>query len=589
MMNMPNNNNTTSDINNNNNTNISNNSSGCIYDEFGRTPDKKQICGIGLPSAGADSGNGYQKCVFENKCPHCGKAALRWGWHWEENGQTAFSGEGGNAEGHFFCHQDDGGCDADYSAQGNEHINGSSYKMTMISGPTPSTKEEAQQLIEGKLPCNGSSGVSSTNSSGGNASLIEDKTFYGLIKQMMGATDSLFIIANNMAYLLSFKDIYEYRNQYDEYIPKIDPQDVIENTMVKNYAVEGYYNAVEVEYANGIIKYQNDVLVKQYGENPFYYYFPEDDEETAKAKADALLAAHIRDYSSQIQMSIFFNENITVGSWVKVKKSITNITGKTRKERQQEEIQKKSNNKISTKHKGINITNLTEKTIVNDNVAKKIRSITDEEGNIFDIEIEDNEYELFFVQGFTCRWDKNNALIMDIQLKYGPDTPEDPINATIGTATVDTANNANIGGQAADINAFVQSCLGNSISQDKATAEKLYTCLCSYVVYHYYSCSDYSTASECYQNAAGGGTHDKGINCADTSRLVAACYKAAGFQAEVVWGPGHFWNEVKVESETITVDVSSGRTGQHCTRAFGTKLSCGGSFPQKHEGDNPHC
>lgn len=166
----------------------------------------------------------------------------------------------------------------------------------------------------------GGNPVGGASSSGGSAVLIPDKTFYGLIKQIMGATDALFIIANNMAYLLSFKDVYEYRNQFDEYIPKIEPQDVIDNTLVKNYAVEGYYNSVEVEYADGIIKYQNDVLVKQYGENPFYYSFPEDDEETAKAKADALLSAHIRDYSSQIQMSIFFNENITVGSWVKVKK-----------------------------------------------------------------------------------------------------------------------------------------------------------------------------------------------------------------------------------------------------------------------------
>lgn len=454
-------------------------------------------------------------------------------------------------------------------------------KCQAVFGATP------EEMGNNILAAMGGNPVGGASSSGGSAVLIPDKTFYGLIKQIMGATDALFIIANNMAYLLSFKDIYEYRNQFDEYIPKIDPQDVIDNTLVKNYAVEGYYNSVEVEYADGIIKYQNDVLVKQYGENPFYYSFPEDDEETAKAKADALLAAHIRDYSSQIQMSIFFNENITVGSWVKVKKSLTNITGKTRKERQQEELEKKGE-VITTKHKGINITNLTEKTVVTDGVTKKIRSITDEEGNEFDVEIEESEYELFFVQGFTCRWDKKNALVMDVQLKYGPDTPEDPINATIGTGGGGDTGAA-IGGQAADINAFVQQCLGGSASQDRATAEKLYKCLCEHVVYHLYNCSDYSTPSDCYKYAPGGGTHDKGINCADTSRLVTACYKAAGFQAEVVWGPGHFWNEVKVGSETITVDVSSGSTGQHCTRAFGTKMRCGGSSPQKHEGDNPHC
>ena len=56
-----------------------NNSSGCIYDKWGRTPDKSQICAIGLKSASADTQSGVTKCVFENKCAHCGKPALMWG------------------------------------------------------------------------------------------------------------------------------------------------------------------------------------------------------------------------------------------------------------------------------------------------------------------------------------------------------------------------------------------------------------------------------------------------------------------------------------------------------------------------------
>ena len=47
------------------NNNQQNNSSGCIYDKYGRSPDKKTICGIGLKSASADTGEGLQKCVFE--------------------------------------------------------------------------------------------------------------------------------------------------------------------------------------------------------------------------------------------------------------------------------------------------------------------------------------------------------------------------------------------------------------------------------------------------------------------------------------------------------------------------------------------
>ena len=441
------------------------------------------------------------------------------------------------------------------------------------------TGKDATEMGNNLVAAMGGQAQGGQSATGGGAVSIPDKTFYGLIKQIMGAVDAVFIIANNMAYLLSFKDVYEYRNQFDKFIPIIEAKDVLRDSLVKNWSTDGYYNAVEVLYADGIIKYQNDVLVKQYGENAFYYEFPEDDEETAKAKADALLAAHIRDYSTNIQLSVFYNENITEGSWVKVNKTLTQISGKTLREIEQDKLKEKGN-KISTKHKGVTIENLIEKTITQDDITKTIQTITDEEGNVFDIEIDKSEYELFFVQSYTCRWDEHNSLIMDLELKYGPDTPEDPINATIGVGGISSGGGA-VGGQAADINAFVQQCLGSSAKQDRATAEKLYKCLQGLIVYSYYDCSHYTTASECYQ-------HAKELNCADTSRLVTACYKAAGFQCQVVWGPGHFWNELQVGSETITIDLSSGKTGVAPSKAMGDQISAGGSA-QKREGDNPHC
>ena len=170
---------------------------------------------------------------------------------------------------------------------------------------------------------------------------------------------------------------------------------------------------------------------------------------------------------------------------------------------------------------------------------------------------------------------------MDLELKYGPDTPEDPINATIGVGGVSSGGGTAVGGQAADINAFVQQCLGSSAKQDRATAEKLYKCLQGLIVYSYYECSHYSTPSECYQ-------HAKELNCADTCRLVTACYKAAGFQCQCVSGPGHYWNELTIGGEIITVDLSSGQTGVAPSKAMGDKLSAGGSA-QTREGDNPHC
>lgn len=475
------------------------------------------------------------------------------------------------------------GSDADTRGGVTDKIAGKSFKEINEIVKARSmcvTGKDATEMGNNLVAAMGGQAQGGQSATGGGAVSIPDKTFYGLIKQIMGAVDAVFVIANNMAYLLSFKDVYEYRNQFDKFIPIIEAKDVLRDSLVKNWSTDGYYNAVEVSYADGIIKYQNDVLVKQYGENVFYYEFPEDDEETAKAKADALLAAHIRDYSTNIQLSVFYNENITEGSWVKVNKTLTQISGKTLREIEQDKLKEKGN-KISTKHKGVTIENLIEKTITQDDITKTIQTITDEEGNVFDIEIDKSEYELFFVQSYTCRWDEHNSLIMDLELKYGPDTPEDPINATIGVGGVSSGGGTAVGGQAADINAFVQQCLGSSATQDKATAEKLYKCLQGLIVYSYYGCSHYTTASECYQ-------HAKELNCADTSRLVTACYKAAGFQCQVVWGPGHFWNELTIGGEVITVDLSSGQTGVAPSKAMGDKLSAGGSA-QTREGDNPHC
>ena len=124
------------------------------WDKYGRSPNKKEICAIGRPSAGADTG-GYQfyKQTFKNKCPHCGKQTLTWGIFWAGNehsnwGKFPATGrnEGGSAEGHIFCTN----CDADYSCQGNEHISGGK-KLKALTGKKKSTKSDAYKLKKGKL------------------------------------------------------------------------------------------------------------------------------------------------------------------------------------------------------------------------------------------------------------------------------------------------------------------------------------------------------------------------------------------------------------------------------------------------------
>lgn len=441
-----------------------------------------------------------------------------------------------------------------------------------------STAEEIGQNVLAAL---GGGSATSGSAQGGGAVLIPDKTFYGLIKQICGGVDGVFTIANNMAYLISFKDIYEYRDKYDEFIPKIEANQILSNSLDKNWSTDGLYNTVEVTYQDGIVRYQNDALVQQYGQNIFYYEFLEDDEETAKAKADALLSAHIRDYGFDIYITTMYNPNITEGSWIKIPKKITNVSGFSKDEYEAEK-DKKNDTKvglITKKRKGLTISDITEIMSQTEwGTDKYIEKITDEEGETYEIEVEKEEYEMFFVNAYTLRWDKNHSLIMDLHLKFGPDTPEDPINATIGGGGASNSSGT-VGGEAADINAFVQKALQGVPNDEKSKTEAIYKAMVDVVRYSLYECSHYQTPSECLQNSA----H---LNCADSSRLGRACYSAGGLKAKVVFGPNHYWVEVSVNGSWIGSDVT-GPEGGACVRGLGEIYN--GMTKTGECGDNPDC
>lgn len=125
------------------------------YDKYGRTPSKDLVCGIGLKSAGKDTGKygTWYKGVFKNYCPHCKKSGgIYWGWNRTNTYNPitkknwTYKKNGAKVEGEFSC----GYCGADYSVQGHEKINGSNYKLTKHSLST-SSKTNATKLVNGKL------------------------------------------------------------------------------------------------------------------------------------------------------------------------------------------------------------------------------------------------------------------------------------------------------------------------------------------------------------------------------------------------------------------------------------------------------
>lgn len=119
------------------------------FTKCGVSQDGKYLMAIGLPSASKDSKSGWTKTVFKRKCPHCGSSNLVWDIDYGEGGYAPCRGanEGGGYEGHIFCK----GCDADYSCQGHEHYDDSSYKLEKVSSTVASSKAEKDKLRSGQM------------------------------------------------------------------------------------------------------------------------------------------------------------------------------------------------------------------------------------------------------------------------------------------------------------------------------------------------------------------------------------------------------------------------------------------------------
>lgn len=391
---------------------------------------------------------------------------------------------------------------------------------------------------------------------GGSATKIPDFTFYGLIRQICGAVDAVFIIANNLAYLISFKDYYDYRIQYEDLIPRLNSMHILSNTLTKNWTTDGFYNTVSVTYAEGTLTYQHDALVQQYGQQIFYYEFPDDDEETAKAKAQALLSAHVRDYSLDLTLTCLYDPQITEGAWIKVSKTLT----KTTYEKQ-----------VPTRH----------------------LSETEEwvEGNA--TPTEEKEYEIYFVQGYTVKWDSTHSLTMDLHLKYGPDTPEDPVNAQVGGGgttttggggggygddcfseddlcpTGDTRAGLNSGADALERaraqppsseNYMPRAKQGSTYDNDYKgmSGEEAYYKMSG--EWHYSKYADANPDYPCVADLYDTNPHI-GINCADSTRMYKVIADVIGIKC---WGwhiDNHYFNCIENGGEIETLDIVRGPGG----------------------------
>lgn len=85
----------------------------------------------------------------------------------------------------------------------------------------------------------------------------------------------------------------------------------------------GYYNTVIIKYKNGTLKRSYEDLVRVFGEVPITYKEPDLTYAAAQMKAQAYLAAHVRDFGMEINLTILYSGKITPSTFIKVLNPLT--------------------------------------------------------------------------------------------------------------------------------------------------------------------------------------------------------------------------------------------------------------------------
>ena len=394
------------------------------------------------------------------------------------------------------------------------------------------------------------------SSSGG--AQIKDKTFEQCIRRICSATDSVFLVENNVAVLFPYTDWLAFTLK--EKISTIQAKEIDPDVFSIDYNTQGFYNKVTVAWGGAqlperfpdnplmhqayveqqtkqeettqtvnqkkrttqtitadkdgttLVSEQYDALVEKYGVLEKRVQTTAPDLETAQYLANALLIQYVRDFNNTCQCRAIGNRRYIGGTFYIVTNPFT------------------------------------------------------------------KEQEMLYLNGYTVRTQKKEPIYFDLDFKYGPESAENLLDLSnyvgTGSSSGGSSSSGIVGGETEDINQLAQQiCQGKNSDMEKLQA--IHEWLVANVDYEGYECSHYREPTKCLQN--------KGhLNCADTANLSRAVYSAAGLNAEVVHGDYHFWTVITINGKEYASDASGNNPiGQVWTPGGKVKSNDGGPYYSK--------
>ena len=151
-------------------------------------------------------------------------------------------------------------------------------------------------------------------------------TYEEVMQNIGAAIDAQFFIVDTTVCFVSFNSLMAMSSS--ETIAKsIQPRIEYWQMEDKSYELDinqyGYYNTVIIKYKNGTLKRSFEDLVRVYGEIAVTYKEPKLNYEGAQLKAQAYLAAHVRDFGMTVRFTMLYTGKITPASFIKVQNPLT--------------------------------------------------------------------------------------------------------------------------------------------------------------------------------------------------------------------------------------------------------------------------